>query len=1060
MPALSHVRTLLLVLPLPCPATRPSHPPVAALTVSPLYQNPIRPFPLLLLFSPPPISPTITLSSSSILFPSAAPDRCSLLIAALFSTFLLLVLLPLPLQLLSSISFLHFPSASFFSPSRLRNISSHLSTLRSTSLRPPFNTIRPFTLLLLSSLPPFPSSSHSLLRLSPLLYSCSCGAAADYSAVIPPLISPLNSSAADYLIPIPPPHISPLNGSAADYLAPIPPLISPYICSIAIPSPRWGLFSFLPLFLNASALTLLLPYLLSYPCLPYSPLPSLPLPPLAPLLLAAGPPLFSTPLLGFRCPISIAALLSLIESLVLLLLWTLALSFHFLYPFKALPLTLPALRLPLFAFRDAGVLRNFPRPLSIDGAGETMTMICTGTSSLPCHAFMFPLAVITSYPSPPSNAWVCERSSPQVHSIVIFITTTGTSLVSPFLLLLASTPFVFPSPHLSITLPLLLPLPSPLATVTLSPNLPFFSIIVLATPTSLSFAAWSIRNCFMISLPLSRPFPPLPLLHAPLVFKPSSPNLLILLSLLPPPNPLILCIWTSGVPLPLPLVRVIATFSFLSITTLALPPSIPSVPNLKPPSLIIRWAEQACLCFGHRVARLHSDGGGDFFNHSLSSYCSSHGICQTSTLPHSPEENGVAERRIRTLMEITRCLLTHASAPRSRWSYTLVHATLLSNVRPHPLRPSITPFQLWTGHQPSARPLRVWGCLIRSQDVFFDETRSPFLIPPPTPPPPSLHYSDFDPLPSTAPSPSPLPPTPAPPPLLAPSTPPSAIISDTSPPASSSSAPMPSPSQHPPPLPPAPTPTPSPSPPPSATLPSAPAPPPSPHLTRFMTRAMSSFQHSTLFTRLSPSPNVDLLEDRFEELFSIHPVSSLLCVTIGDFSNSPTLLSVDTAAVPTPQTYSKAVSDFHATEWMAAIIAESHYCAKGFTQCEGIDYFATYSPTARLPTLRLLLDLGAHWDWEIHSLNVSNAFLQGELHERIFLKRPTGFPHPFPPGTVWELKRPLYGLKQAPREWHAKLASSSDLSLFIRTSPYRLYILAYVDDLVLLSEDSTDLAAV
>ncbi|CAI7812599.1 unnamed protein product [Closterium sp. NIES-53] len=313
-------------------------------------------------------------------------------------------------------------------------------------------------------------------------------------------------------------------------------------------------------------------------------------------------------------------------------------------------------------FRDAGVLCNFPRPVSIDGAGETMTMICTGTSSLPC-------------PASPSGA----VTGLYVHSIVIFITMTGTLLVSPFLLLVASTPFMFPSPLLSITLPLRLPLPSPLATVALSPNLPFFSIIALATPTSLSFAAWSIRSCLMISLPLSRPFPPLPLLHAPLVFKPSSPN---------------------GHRYFLLLVDDHSRFATV----------YPLCAKFDAPSLIICWAEQARLCFGRPVARLHSDGGGEFFNQSLSSYCSSHGIRQTSTLPHSPEQNGVAERRIRTLMEITRCLLTHSSAPHSLWSYALVHAILLSNLRPDPLRPSITPFQLWTGRQPSARPLRVWDC--------------------------------------------------------------------------------------------------------------------------------------------------------------------------------------------------------------------------------------------------------------------------------------------------------------------------------------------------------------
>ncbi|CAI7893854.1 unnamed protein product [Closterium sp. NIES-54] len=187
--------------------------------------------------------------------------------------------------------------------------------------------------------------------------------------------------------------------------------------------------------------------------------------------------------------------------------------------------------------------------------------------------------------------------------------------------------------------------------------------------------------------------------------------------------------------------------------------------------------------------------------------------------------------------------------------------------------------------------------LIRSQDIIFDETRSPFLPSPPAPPAPSLHWSGFDQPPSISPSPPPIPPLPAPPPAPASIAPPSYIISGASPPASSSLAPLLS------------------SPPPSSQPPSpVPTPPPSPRLTRSMTRALSNFQHSALFTRLSPSHDVDLLKDCFEELFNIHPISPLLCVTIGDFSNSPTLLSVDTGAIPTPQSYSKTMSGFHATE--------------------------------------------------------------------------------------------------------------------------------------------------
>ncbi|CAI7808841.1 unnamed protein product [Closterium sp. NIES-53] len=85
------------------------------------------------------------------------------------------------------------------------------------------------------------------------------------------------------------------------------------------------------------------------------------------------------------------------------------------------------------------------------------------------------------------------------------------------------------------------------------------------------------------------------------------------------------------------------------------------------------------------------------------------------------------------------------------------------------------------------------------------------------------------------------------------------------------------------------------------------------------------------------------------------------------------------------------------------------------------------------------------------------------------MERSEGFPAPFPPGTVWKLNRPVYGLKQAPREWHNKLKSTlgsldfhpstSDPSLFIRATSSRFFILVYVDDMILVTKDQTELAA-
>ncbi|CAI7797943.1 unnamed protein product [Closterium sp. NIES-53] len=125
-----------------------------------------------------------------------------------------------------------------------------------------------------------------------------------------------------------------------------------------------------------------------------------------------------------------------------------------------------------------------------------------------------------------------------------------------------------------------------------------------------------------------------------------------------------------------------------------------------------------------------------------------------------------------------------------------------------------------------------------------------------------------------------------------------------------------------------------------------------------------------------------------------------------------------------------------------------------------------------MTTLRVLLHVAAQRDYELHSLDFSTAFLQGSLHEEIWLRRPPGFTGSFPAGTQWSLRRPVYGLRQAPREWHDTLRttlaalgfapSTADLSLFLRTDTLLppFCILVYVDDLVFATADIAGLAHV
>ncbi|CAI7798450.1 unnamed protein product [Closterium sp. NIES-54] len=153
-------------------------------------------------------------------------------------------------------------------------------------------------------------------------------------------------------------------------------------------------------------------------------------------------------------------------------------------------------------------------------------------------------------------------------------------------------------------------------------------------------------------------------------------------------------------------------------------------------------------------------------------------------------------------------------------------------------------------------------------------------------------------------------------------------------------------------------------------------------------------------------------------------------------------------------------------------VFKARYVARGFSQRQGVDYFQTFSPTPKMTTLRVLLHVAAQRDYELHSLHFSTAFLQGSLHEEIWLRRPPGFTGSFPPGTQWSLRRPVYGLRQAPREWHDTLRttlaalgfapSTVDPSLFLRTdtSLPPFYVLVYVDDLVFATADTAGLAHV
>jgi hypothetical protein len=117
-------------------------------------------------------------------------------------------------------------------------------------------------------------------------------------------------------------------------------------------------------------------------------------------------------------------------------------------------------------------------------------------------------------------------------------------------------------------------------------------------------------------------------------------------------------------------------------------------------------------------------------------------------------------------------------------------------------------------------------------------------------------------------------------------------------------------------------------------------------------------------------------------------------------------------------------------------------------------------------SIQAVLHIGAARDWPVHQVDVKNAFLHGNLAERILCHQPAGFVDPTKPDHVCLLYKSLYGLKQVPQVWFERFSShlgilgftamKSDTSLFVYQRGADLaYILLYVDDIILTASNNS-----
>ncbi|CAM8988449.1 unnamed protein product [Rhodiola kirilowii] len=138
---------------------------------------------------------------------------------------------------------------------------------------------------------------------------------------------------------------------------------------------------------------------------------------------------------------------------------------------------------------------------------------------------------------------------------------------------------------------------------------------------------------------------------------------------------------------------------------------------------------------------------------------------------------------------------------------------------------------------------------------------------------------------------------------------------------------------------------------------------------------------------------------------------------------------------------------------------------QGFREKEGIDFFDTYAPVARISNIRLLIALAAIKNLVVNQIDVKTAFLNGDLDEEIYMKQPEGFIMPGNENKVCKLIKSLYGMKQAPKQWHQKFdkvilssgfkLNQADKCIYSQfdNSDNGVIICLYVDDMLIFGTD-------
>lgn len=485
---------------------------------------------------------------------------------------------------------------------------------------------------------------------------------------------------------------------------------------------------------------------------------------------------------------------------------------------------------------------------------------------------------------------------------------------------------------------------------------------------------------------------------------------------------------------------------------------------------------------GSSLKCLRTDRGGEFTSREFTDFCQTHGISRQLTAAYTPQQNGVAERKNQTVMNMVRSMLSGKQMPHTFWPDAVNWAVYVLNRSPTFAVKGMTPEEAWSGIKPSVAHFRVFGCLahvhipdtkrkklddksvqcvllgvseeskayrlydpatkkiIVSRDVIFDEAKgwnwtvqqegASFV---------DLYWGE---------------------PLEDENTNADPVVVDSINTDADLAIAGGTNSDG------------------STTMNNA-------STEDVVTEDTPEVINRNTRSRREPAwmqdyiPGEELSEEDDSIFFAMFigsdPISFQEAVKISKWRQA---MDAEIAAIEKNDTWfltdlpvngkkigvkwvykTKLDANGEVDKYKARLVA------KGYSQKHGVDYTEVFAPVARVDIVRLIISLAALKQWTIFQLDVKSAFLHGELIEDVFVEQPPGYIKKGAEQKVLKLKKALYGLKQAPRAWYSRIESyfmkegfekcKHEHTLFIksRDGGKILIVCLYVDDLIFTGND-------